>query len=132
MPDRTPKPSQISTPRSLAAALVAVGLALLLSAVPSAAKEIRVACRNDAGDAALINAAIAGSAEGDEIVIDGPGLINQAIKLLGQRSYRGESRTGTVLRQADGANLVAVMASDSFLDNSPTTGRPVSIRTLTV
>jgi len=32
-------------------------------------------------------------------------LINETIRLLGNRSYRGESRTGTVLKQADGANL---------------------------
>ncbi len=127
------KTSRTSAPRALIATLVA-GLALLLSAMPSpsAAKEIRIVCRNDAGDAARINSAIAGSAAGDEIVINGPGLLNQTIKLLGDRSYRGESRTGTVLTQAGGANLAAMMASDSFLDNASTTGLPVSIRHLTV
>lgn len=113
---------------------VTVGLALLLIALPtpSDAKEIRVVCRSDAGDAARINVAIAGSAAGDEIVIDGPALINRTLKLLGDRSYRGESRTGTVLMQAPGANLTAILASDSFLTNAATTGLPVSLRHLTV
>lgn len=107
-------------------------VAVLLNAGASRAKEVRVECRNDAGDAALINAAIGGSAPGDEVVFVGRALIGQTIKLLGERSYRGESRAGTVLKQADGANLIAVLASDSFVDNSKTTGLPLSISHLTV
>jgi hypothetical protein len=111
---------------------ILMGLALLLGAGPGAAKEVRVACRNDAGDSALINMAIASSEAGDEIVIDGPASISQTIKLLGGRTYRGEGRNGTVIKQADGANLEAVLASDSFLNNSKTTGLPVTISRLTI
>jgi len=93
---------------------------------------IYVTCSNSLSDAAKINAAIAGSPRGAEIVIRGEGLINQTIKLLGHRAYRGESRTGTVLKQADGANLVALLASDTFLDNKSYTGTPVSVRHLTL
>ncbi|MEW6360370.1 MAG: right-handed parallel beta-helix repeat-containing protein [Planctomycetota bacterium] len=93
---------------------------------------IYVACDNTLSDAAKINGAIAGSPAGAEIVICGQGLINQTIKLLGHRAYRGESRTGTVLKQADGANLAALLASDTFLENKDFTGAPVSVRDLTV
>ncbi|MES2569453.1 MAG: right-handed parallel beta-helix repeat-containing protein [Verrucomicrobiota bacterium] len=108
------------------------GLALALSPGVSLAKEIKVFCQNNAGDAALINSAIAGSVSGDEILIQGPALLTQTIRLVHSRSYRGTSRTGTVLKQANGVNLVALMASDSFLDNSTTTGNPLAVRHLTL
>ncbi|BCM89394.1 hypothetical protein IAD21_01240 [Abditibacteriota bacterium] len=104
-----------------------IGITALLHCYQARASEVRIVCHNDAGDAARINTAIEGSKAGDEIVFSGTALLNQTIKLRGERSYRGESRAGTVLRQADGANLVALLASDRFLDNSPTTGLPVSI-----
>jgi hypothetical protein len=92
--------------------------------------QIAVLCQNTPSDASTINSAIGSSAIGDEIVISGQCLINQTIKLLGNRSYSGTSRTGTVLKQADGANLAALLASDSFLDNLEWTGSPVSVRHL--
>jgi len=107
-------------------------LSLLLVSHFSQAAQVQVNCNNNSGDAALINSAITGSSTGDEILIVGPGLINQPIRLLGSRSYRGTSRTGTVLKQANGANLVAVMASSSFLDNSAYTGSPMAVRHLTI
>lgn len=85
---------------------------------------------NTSSDAARINDAIQDSPEGAEIVIRGKCLINEPIRLLGSRSYRGESRTGTVLKQADGANLVALVASSTFLDNKSWTGTPISLRHL--
>jgi hypothetical protein len=116
-----------------------LGLAVVLGGsvvlVPSHEKRkarSEVGCTNAATDAAAINAAIAASDPGDEIVIDGPCLIAETIRLLGNRSYQGESRTGTVLRQADGVNLDAMLASDSYLDNVPWTGSPVSIRQMTL
>jgi hypothetical protein len=91
-----------------------------------------IPCTNTLQDATLINRRIAASQPGDEIVFNGPCLVNQTIKLLGNRTYRGGSRTGTQIKQADGANLPAIFASDSYLDNSPTTGLPITLRTLTV
>ena len=104
----------------------------LASAAPPPAEQILVVGSNTLADAAAINAAIAGSPEGAEIVIRGPCLINQTIRLLGQRSYRGESRAGTVLKQADDANLSALVASDRYLDNDEYTGTPVAVRHLTL
>ncbi len=129
------KPPTLSSairPVSRRIGLVLTGLALVLGTHFTHANEIQVVCNNNSGDAALINAAIAGSASGDEIVIVGTGLINQPIRLLGSRSYRGTSLTGTVLKQANGANLIAVMASTGFLDNSAFTGNPMSVRNLTI
>ncbi len=92
---------------------------------------VYVTCNNNLSDANTINRAIASTSAGDEVVICGQCLINQVIKLLGNRAYSGES-LGTVLKQADDANLVALLASDSFLDNTDYTGTPVSIRQLTL
>jgi hypothetical protein len=90
-------------------------------------------CRNNAQiDSRLIAATLARSAEGDAIVFDGTCLVTETIPLLGNRSYTGRSRTGTVIQQADGANLPAIFASDSYLDNSPTTGRGTALRTMTI
>lgn len=110
-------------------ALLSLGLA---GAVSAQAGPILIVGTNTVADAATINAAIAASPEGAEIVLRGPCLINQTIRLLGNRSYRGESRAGTVLKQADGANLVALVATDGFLDNTTWTGTPVAIRHLTL
>ncbi|MPZ21077.1 MAG: hypothetical protein GEV06_24730, partial [Luteitalea sp.] len=64
-----------------------------------------VRCTNEPSDAAMINAVIAASQPGDAIVFDGPCQITETIKLLGNRSYSGQSRTGTVLWQGQGATL---------------------------
>jgi hypothetical protein len=84
---------------------------------PLKSGSIEVVCANSPSDASHINLAIANSAMGDEILISGQCMINQTIKLLGDRSYRGTSRSGTILKQTDGANLSALLVSDSFLEN---------------
>lgn len=104
--------------------LICFGIATARAAI------ITVVCQNNTNDATRINNAIAASAAGDKIVIAGPALINRTIKLLGNRSYNGTGRS-TVLKQAKGANLVALMASDSYLDNSQYTGDPVTVRHFT-
>ncbi|MEU1601982.1 right-handed parallel beta-helix repeat-containing protein [Micromonospora matsumotoense] len=91
-----------------------------------------MSCANDTGDDERINRAVAASAAGDEIVLRGSCLVDDTIRLAGERTYRGESRAGTVIRQADGANLDALLASDSYLDDVPFTGMPVTIRGLTI
>ena len=121
--------------RQLQRVLVAL-LAVVCGALQAAGEEapvlsaVVVVGGNTLEDAARINAAIAGSPEGAEVVIRGTCLLNAPVRLLSNRSYRGESRTGTVLKQADGANLVALMASSTFLDNKAWTGQPVSVRHL--
>jgi Right handed beta helix region len=127
------------TTLSVAVATVFATLGPVQPAAPAPPPEIKILaervinCRNNANvDSKLIAATLARSAEGDAIVFDGTCLVTRTIPLLGNRSYQGRSRTGTVIRQADGANLSAIFASDSYLDNSPTTGLPITLRTLTV
>ena len=114
--------------------ILTASLALVLTDKPAVvrAAEVTAKCNNNTSDATTINNAISGSAVGDEIVIQGTCSINATIKLLGDRSYRGESRSGTVLKQANGANLTALLASDSWVNNSTTTGNPTSVRQLTL
>lgn len=90
-----------------------------------------ITCNNTLSDAARINSVIASSPQGAEIIIGGQCLVDQTIRLLGNRAYRGESR-GTILKQADGANLAALLASETFLDNTDYTGEPVSVRHITL
>ena len=98
----------------------------------SSAKQpaVIIECSNTLKDAERINEAIANSKEGSEIMICGECLINETIRLLDNRSYQGESRTGTILKQADGANLDAIVASSGFLENKPYTDSPVFIRNI--
>ncbi len=111
-------------------ALLLAALASLAAADPAA--PIIIVGTNTPADAAAINAAIAASPEGSEIVFRGSFLINETIRLISHRSYRGESRVGTCLRQADGANLPALMASAVYLDNTTWTGTPMSLRHITL
>jgi Right handed beta helix region len=99
---------------------------------PEILAERVISCGNDTNDSRLISQTLASSQPGDAIVFDGTCLVTETIPLLGNRSYRGRSRTGTVIQQADGANLPAVFASDSYLDDSPTTGLATSLRTMTI
>ena len=96
------------------------------------AKKITMECTNSESDAAMINSAIQGSQQGDEIVFQGNCLINQTIKLLSHRTYRGGSRTGTVLKQADNANLDAVVASASYLDNRTNADTGITMRSFSI
>jgi Right handed beta helix region len=89
-----------------------------------------VTCRDNASDADRLQQAIDSSRPGDAIGITGTCLLTKGISLLGDRTYVGASRTGTVLRQ-DG-DMGSVLASSSYLDNAPTTGQPLAIRNLTV
>ena len=81
-------------------------------------------------DTKLLLSAIHESAAGDRIAIHGKCTVNETIPLLGDRSYVGDSRSGTIITQADGANLVALAASDAFLYNWSYTGHPLEVQLL--
>jgi hypothetical protein len=121
-----------------AAAVLAVGSALFVNAPTANAESAEalaartIKCQNNKGDSDLINKRIGASKTGDEIIFDGPCLITKTIKLVGDRAYRGESRTGTIIKQADGVNLDAIFASDSYLTNSTTTGLSISLRSMSI
>jgi len=106
---------------------------LLLTAAHAAEPtRILVVGTNTPADADAVNAAITASPEGSEVVFRGKFLLTATIRLRAGRSYAGESRAGTIFRQADGANLPALMASDVWLDNTTWTGGPMAIRRLTL
>jgi hypothetical protein len=110
----------------------AIFVSCLFTFVPAFAAQVNVNCSNTTGDAAKLNTAIANSHSGDQIQIHGQCLLNATIVLLGDRTYEGDSRTGTVLRQAKGANLPALVASDSWNNNWTYTGDPIRIAQLTI
>jgi hypothetical protein len=64
------------------------------------------------------------------IEISGTCFLTRGITLLQQRTYTGDGRTITVLRQ--GAEMRYVMASAAFVNNDSTTGSPLTIQQLTV
>ena len=90
-----------------------------------------ITCRDDASDADRLQHAIDSSPSGAAIEIKGGTcLLTKGVSLLGDRTYVGASRTGTVLRQA--GDMGYVLASSAYVDNSPSTGQPLAIRNLTV
>jgi hypothetical protein len=107
------------------------GLFLLTGAAAFAA-QVNVTCANTTADAVKLNTAIENSRSGDRIQIHGTCLLNAAVVLLGDRTYEGDSRTGTILRQASGSNLPALVASDSWNDDWTNTGNPIRIAHLTL
>src|ERR1035441_837257 len=104
--------------RRSSVALYSLLLLILAACGAARAAAIDVNCANAAGDAKALNAAIAASKTGDAIHIHGTCLVDQTIVLNGNRSYLGDSRTGTVIRQAEAANLQALLASDSWESNA--------------
>jgi hypothetical protein len=98
----------------------------------ASAAAVNVNCQDLVGDTSTLQAAINGSQNGDEILIHGTCLINQTIVLLGNRSYLGDSRTGTIIQQANGSNLTALLASDSWAYDYTYTGSPFRIADLTL
>jgi len=96
------------------------------------AAQVNVTCKNTTADAAKLNGAIGDSHAGDAILIHGTCLVEATIVLLGDRSYLGDARTGTIIRQAAGSNLPAMLASDSWANNTTYTGEPVTVAHLTL
>ncbi|MEU1393508.1 MULTISPECIES: right-handed parallel beta-helix repeat-containing protein [unclassified Nonomuraea] len=125
----------MSMPRRTITALVVVAaggtVAMFAGAGPAAAARATATCANNNGDAAAIQSVIDNSAAGDEIVIDGPCTITSTITLRGNRTYRGDSPS-TLLKEADGRNLAAVLASDSWAGDFAYTGEPIVLRDLTI
>src|SRR5580658_11146490 len=107
------------------------GLLFITSAAAFAAP-VNVTCANTTADAVKLNTAIENSHSGDRIQIHRTCLLNATVVLLGDRSYEGDSRTGTVLRQASGSNLPALLASDSWNGDWTYAGDPIRIAQLTL
>ena len=107
---------------------------LLLSAMTIAhAATVDVTCSANAStDASTLNNAISASGTGDAIHVHGTCIVNATIVLAGNRSYLGDSRSGTVIQQAPGTNLAAMVASDSWVNNATTTGSPIRIAHMTL
>ncbi|HTT51424.1 MAG TPA: hypothetical protein VMH35_08495 [Streptosporangiaceae bacterium] len=89
-----------------------------------------MSCGDTTADAGVLQQAIDSSRAGSVIQIGGTCLLDRAIVLLPSRTYTGTSRTGTVLRQD--AALRYVLVSSAYVDNSATTGSPLTIEQLTV
>ena len=77
-------------------------------------------------DDLLLQAAIASLPAGSELKILGECEVSKTVVLAGGRSYVGGGRT-TVIKQAAGANLGAVVASDSWVANAHTCGTPLRL-----
>jgi hypothetical protein len=124
-----------SMPRLPLLAKMVCTFSLSLFFIPSTclfAQRVDVNCANNKTDAERLNSAISNSRSGDQIQIHGVCLVDSTIVLMGNRTYVGDSRTGTIIRQAPGANLRALLASDSWSADTAYTGAPIRIAHLTL
>ncbi len=77
-------------------------------------------------DDLLLDSAIASLPAGSELKILGECEVSKTVVLTGGRSYVGGGRT-TTIKQAGGANLGAVVASDAWAANAHTCGTPLRL-----
>jgi hypothetical protein len=120
--------------KAVLAALSVTGISLLLpGATPSYAARVDADCTGTAADSTRIQSAIDSSSDGDEIVVSGTCMITSTIRVPDNRTLRGDSRGGTVLRQADHANLAAVVATQAWAEDGADYGSTsVQISNLTI
>jgi hypothetical protein len=113
-------------------------LAMLCSASSYGEKKtypsiVSVTCQADsANDATTLNDAISEAVPGSQIQIHGTCLVNATIVLRGDMSYVGDSRTGTIIEQANGANLPAVVAAYGWYNDSSAVDSPITLAHLTI
>jgi hypothetical protein len=112
--------------------LWAILMVLAASCGLARAQVVSVTCTDTTSDANTLNTAISGSAVGAQIDIHGTCLVNQTIVLYPDRSYLGDSRYGTVIQQANGANLTALLASQGWTTNSSTVDDPITVAHMTL
>ena len=100
--------------------------------------QVDARCTNDAAtDLGVLTKAIRGSKAGDAVVIRGHCLVSGTVKLLGGRTYRGETRTtqnhvGSTIEQAPNTTMPALMASESWVEDWEVAGEPIAIRDLSL
>jgi Right handed beta helix region len=118
-------------------AVAAVAAAVTWAVMPPRATadpppaSVRVTCQNRDTDAATLQRAIDNSPAGAAIEFQGGTcLLTKGLVLLGDRTYTGESTTGTILKQAGPAGYV--LAARSYVASASATGDPLTIRDLTV
>ncbi len=121
--------------RRAAKFLAAISLSVAGCSAPTASVAPRpggshVTCADTASDAGRLQHAIDASGPHAVIEISGICLLNHGIVLLADRTYTGDGRTATVLRQ--NAPMPYVMASAGYVRNGSTTGAPITIEQLTV
>ncbi|MEU7893333.1 right-handed parallel beta-helix repeat-containing protein [Nonomuraea sp. NPDC049152] len=115
-----------------ALALTATGVTILMPVGAASAARVDATCANTLDDAKTLQAAIDSSKEGDEVVIKGQCLINATISLPGKRTYRGDAKAATVIKQADGANLPALLASEGWVKNVEFSDETLRVEKLTI
>jgi parallel beta-helix repeat protein len=91
---------------------------------------VTATCTDRTSDAASLQQAINSSSPGAVIEIRGICLLTRGIIFLDNRTYTGYNTTGTVLKQD--RKMSYVLASQAYADNSSWTGKPVTIRDLSV
>lgn len=98
---------------------------------PAPGAVVDARCNHSKSDASVLQKAIDTSHAGSEIVFHGPCLLTSTLVLAGGRSYRGDSPS-TAISGAPNSNLPALLASDSWADDSTSTGLPISLTNLTL
>jgi hypothetical protein len=106
--------------------------AYLLLLLRAGARRIDVRCQREVvADTAAVLGAVRSSAKGDVIMFRGTCVVNETVPLLEGRGYLGEDKLSSRIVQADGANLLALGASEAWLKGTEAPGEATRIAHLT-
>jgi len=83
-----------------------------------------------ADDTRAISAAIAAAPGGTVWFPPGTYVVNKTLALKPGSTYRGSNPNSSVIKQANGANLIAVMADEGYLTQRPTSSSGIQIEDL--
>lgn len=114
-----------------------LGGLLLGDARPAVAASRELECPSTAPDHTdYLATETAKARAGDEVVFKGVCVTRRTVWLRDGVTYRGDGRDGAVIRQADGANLAALVATDSWALTGEAakngTNANVTVRSLTI
>lgn len=94
---------------------------------PPVPPPIAIQCLNDPTDATTINQAAQSCQPGHAVLVHGYCLLTATIVLPKRCDFLGNSRTGTLFKQANHTNLLALIATSSWNHSQPWTSSPVRI-----
>ena len=95
--------------------------------VPVPPPTTAIQCLNDPTDATTINQAAQSCQPGHAVLVHGYCLLTATIVLPKRCDFLGNSRTGTLFKQANHTNLLALIATSSWNHSQPWTSLPVRI-----
>jgi parallel beta-helix repeat protein len=113
--------------------MIFINIAILLFHLLQPTQSTIIQCTSDPiSDTSKLNQATHSCLPGNSIIVIGTCLISRTILLPYYCDFLGQSRSGTILKQANNTNLQAILSSKSWNNSKPWTSSPSRIAHLSV